>query len=257
MNGEVLKYFSLQGEFSLHEIINGLPGPGRMIGECSAAEFSATPTVEKFKENTSGARGIDLVIDQGTEGALSLTLHKVNTAQLELLLGGQTHLQDTTAVADELLVATPEVGQRLLLGAFDVASAVIKDSTPSTPKTLTVDVNYTIDPKTGTIDIIDLTTGGPFVGPLTKSFTPGTDITYVKMLTDTQREWWGRFNGINTLGTKPRMVYEWYRLQTSPASMQLINESRGEVVLSATVLSDTSKAVDDEFGLFGRAVILD
>lgn len=256
MNGEVLKYFSLQGEFSLHEIVNGQPGAGRMIGECSSAEYSATPTVEKFKENTSGARGVDLVIDQGTEGTLTLTLHKVNTAQLELLLGGESFAQDTDAVADALLVTTPEAGQRLLLGAFDVASVVIKDSTPTTPKTLTADVNYTVDPKSGSLDIIDLTTGGPFVGPLTKSFTPGA-VTYVKMLTDTQREWWGRFNGINTLGTKPRMVYEWYRLQTSPASMQLINESRGEVVLTGTVLSDTTKSVDDEFGLFGRAVILD
>lgn len=258
MNGEDLQYFSLQGEFSLHPIVNGQPGPGRFVGECSSIEYGATPTIEKFKENTTGLRGIGMVMDQGTEGELTVTMHNVNTDQLELILGGDIEAQSTTAVVDAPLVTTPAVGQRLLLGAFNVSSVVIKDSTPGTPLVLTPDVNYRVDVKTGTVDIIDLTTGGPFVGALTYSLTPGA-LNYIKLLTNTQREFWARFNGINTEAkpTKSRMVFEWYRFQASPSSIQMINESRGEVVLTGTLLADATKPGDGPFGPFGRAAIID
>ena len=257
MNGEDLNYWSLQGEFNLHEIVNGFPGAGFWLGDCSSIEYSATPETEKFKENHSGTRGTGYTQYNGTEAQLTITLHNANTKQLTLLLGGDTQAQDPAAVVDELLIATPVVGQMLLLGGLDVSAVVIKDSTPTTPKTLTAGVNYTINPKTGTLKIIDLTAGGPFVGPLTKSYTPGA-VTYVKMLTNTQRRWWARFNGLNTAQSLNDVwVGDWYQFETLPSSLQLINESRGEAVLTGTIYSDTTKPADGAWGQFGRMAIID
>lgn len=257
MNGEDLNYWSLQGEFNLHEIVSGMPGAGFWVGDCSSIEYSATPEIQKFKESHTGTRGTGLSLDQGAEAQLSITLHNVNTKQLTLLLGGDTQAQDTTAVVDELLIATPEVGQVLLLGALDVSAVVIKDSTPVTPKILTAGTNYTVNAKTGVVKIINLTTDGPFVGPLTKSFTPGV-VTYVKMLTNTQRQWWARFNGINTAqGLNHVWVGDWYKFETTPGSLQLINESRGEAVLTGTIYPDPTKQADDVWGLYGRMAIID
>lgn len=257
MNGEQLKYWSLQGTVDLMDRVGGMPVGGFWLGDCSSISYNAEPQEERFKENHSGFRTDGLVIAQGVEATLEITMHNINMRNLELMVAGDMVAQSTTAVTDKAVTgATPVVGQTFLLGSFDVTAVTIEDSTPVTPLTLTLGVNYTLDAKTGRGVITNLTTGGPFVGPLKASFTPGT-VSYVKMLTNTEREKWVHVTSKNTVNSQARMAFDFYRGKVAPTSLQLINESRGEGVLRCALLGDDTKDADGDLGVFGRAVILD
>ena len=258
MNGDNLKYWSLQGTVDLFDRVNGMPQAGRWLGDCSAIEFSADPQKTDFKESWSGSRTVGLSLYQGVEASLAITMHNISTKNLELMFAGDTVAQSTTAVVDQQMSgATPVVGDVYTLGVYDVTALTIEDSTPITPKPLTKDVNYTVDEKTGRVEIINLTTGGAFVGPLKWSGTPGT-VSYIKMLTNTAREKWIHIASKNTaVSGLPRMAFDFYLAKLLPVSFQFINEERGEAVLNCTVVGDPTKTVDGALGIFGRAVMLD
>lgn len=258
MNGETLKYWSLQGTVDLCERVNGMPLGGFWLGDCSSIQYNAEPQESKYKENHTGFRTDGLVIFQGIEASIEITLHNINSRNLELLGAGDLVAQSATAVIDKPLTgATPVVGQTFLLGSFDVSAVTITDSTPAAPKTLVLGTNYQLDPKTGRGVITDLTTGGPFVGPLLADFTPG-EVSYVKLLTNTERERWIHISSKNTVVQgMPRMAFDFYRAKMLPTSLQFINEERGEAVLRCNVLGDDTKPADGALGVFGRAVILD
>ncbi|MFT3758976.1 hypothetical protein [Thauera sp.] len=257
MNGQELKYWSLQGTVDFFNRVNGMPVGGNWLGDCSSIQFEPSPQKEDFKENHTGFRTVGLSMYQGVEATIAITMHNVNTTNWELILGGDKVAQDTTAVVDKELTPTAlAVGMTFLLGAFDVGAVTIEDSTPAGAKTLTLGTNYTLDAKTGRGQIIDLTAGGPFVGPLLGSFTPGADVSYIKMLSNTEREQWIHISGKNTaVQGMPRMAFDFYYAKVLPASMQFINESRGEAVLNCTVLGDPTKPADGDLGVFGRAVM--
>ena len=258
MNGEQLKYWSLQGTVDLFDRVNGEPRDGAWLGDCSSIEYNPEPQKEDFKENWSGARTVGLSMFQGVQATLAITMHNINSRNMELMFGGDLVAQAVDAVTDKVISgATPVVGQTFLLGAFDVNAVTIEDSTAGMPKTLTLGVNYTLEAKTGRGQLIELTTGGPFAGPLKASFTPGT-VKYVKMLTNTEREKWIHISSRNTAVVgQPRMAFDFYLAKLLPSSVQFINESRGEGVLNCTLLGDPTKQADGDLGIFGRAVMLD
>lgn len=258
MNGESRKYWSLQGTVDLFDRVNGMPQKGMWLGDCSSIEFNAEPQKEDFKESWSGSRTVGFTMFQGNEASLAITLHQMTSKTMELIFGGDLVAQDTDAIVDlQISGATPEVGDVCLLRHYDVTALTIEDSTPTTPKELTLNANYRVDAKTGRVEILDLTTGGPFVGPLKASFTPGA-VSYVKMLTNTEREKWVTISGRNTAVTgQPRMAFDFYTAKLLPSSFQFINESRGEAVLNCTIVGDPTKTADGDLGIFGRAVMLD
>lgn len=258
MNGDNRKYWSLQGTVDLFERVNGMPQAGMWLGDCSSIEYNAEPQKTDFKENWSGSRTTGLSMYQGVEASLAITLHQVTSKTFELLFGGDLVAQSTTVITDEVFTgATPAVGDIYLLGSYDASGIAIEDSTPTTPKTLTPGVNYSVDAKTGRLEIIDLATGGPFVGPLKKTLTPGT-VSYVKMLTNTEREKWIHITSKNTaVSGMPRMAFDFYLAKMVPSSFQFINEERGEAVLNCTIVGDPTKTADGALGIFGRAVMLD
>lgn len=257
MNGEDLKYWSLQGTIDLFERVNGLPMGGRWLGDVSSIEFEPSPQKTDYKENFSGNRTIGLSLYQGTEATIAITLHNLSTRNFELILAGDTVEQDSAAVVDAVIFpGTPKVGDTFLLGSYDVTSLTLKDSTTGTAKTLTAGTHFTVDTKTGRGIFTDVTSGGGFQGPILASFTPG-DVTYVKMLTNTEREKWIHISAKNTaVAGMPRMGIDFYKAKLLPSSLQFINEERGDAVLNATVLGDPEKEPDGDFGIFGRAVML-
>lgn len=258
MNGDTRRYWSLQGTVDLFDRVNGMPQTGMWLGDCSSIEYNAEPQKTDFKENWSGSRTIGLSMYQGVEASLAITMHQVSSKSLELLFGGDLVAQSTAAVVDKVISGTTlTVGDVYLLGAYDVSALTIEDSTPTTPITLTLNTHYRVDAKTGRVELLDVTTGGPLVGPLKASFTPGT-VSYVKMLTNTEREKWIHITSKNTAVTgMPRMAFDFYDAKLLPSSFQFINEERGEAVLNCTIIGDPTKTVDGDLGIFGRAVMLD
>ncbi|QDF95201.1 hypothetical protein CJ010_00850 [Azoarcus sp. DD4] len=253
MNGDELKYWSLQGTIDVMDRVAGEPMGGLWLGDCSSIEFTPNPTTETFKEHHSGNRNTGLSLYQGTEATLAITLHNISTDNMEFIFGGSKVAQDTDAVVSKTVTpATLLVGMTFLLGAYDLASVSLVDST-ATPVTLVAGTHYELDAKTGRGRLLSIT---GLTGPIKASFTPGT-VSYIKMLTDTEREKWIHITDKNTaVAGMPRMAFDFYLAKILPSSFQFINESQGEAVLNCNIVADPTKLVDGDLGQFGRAVML-
>lgn len=255
---DALRYASFQGRILLGERrSDGKPPLLRWVGDNSSAEFSFSPNVQRYRENWTGNRTTALTMTEELTASLNTTLLQINNRNLQLLLQGDEHNQDTDAVTGHVIADTlPVAGDIVLLGAFDLTNVVITDSSV-TPKTLELGTNYLLNAKAGQIEILDMDTDGPFVAPLKAAFTPG-EIKYVKMLTTSEKEWWLRVEGKNTaVAGHPQCIVDFYRWKSAPTTgMPMINPQRLEAQVQGELMIDDTKAVDDEFGQFGRMVLL-
>lgn len=257
---DVLEYFSGQGKLYLAQRrSNGTPGPLSWVGD-ALMEFGFTPNETKFKENWTGQRGDGLVLPGDTEANLTVTFLQFNNENFKIASRGEEVAQTVTPVTDRVIAETlPTVGQFLSLQAFNVSAVTVTDSTGS-PKTLTPDVNYRLHAKSGDIEILDLTTGGPFVAPLLADLTPGA-VDFIRMMSGTALEYWVKFVGVNTVpgATYKNVVAEFYRWSPPPSeSLSLIQDgqSRLESPIAGSLLADTTKTASDQFGYYGRLAMM-
>ena len=248
------EYVSLQGEIILHERdSSGNPLTGFWVGDANNATFKAETNETKYKENYSGKRATALTVENEIVTGFDFTFLQLHTKNLAELFRGEEVAQSTSAVTNKVISGdTLAVGDRLMLGAEEVSAVTIEDST-GTPKTLTAGTNYEIDLVTGRIKILDLTTGGPFVGPLKADFTPGASNS-VKLLTGVKKQFWLSLVGVNTVVSgQPKGVLDLYKFEFSlPAAFAVINDTRGEFAVSGSVLSDALKSASGALGQIGR-----
>lgn len=258
---DALEYFSGQGKIYLaRRLANGMPGNFRWVGD-ALLEFGFTPNETEFKENYTGQRGTALKLPGETAANLTVTFLQFNDQNFLIATRGEAVTQDTDAVTGRVIGAAPlAVGDVLSLGAFNVSAVSIEDSTAVTPKDLVADTNYTLDAKSGQIEIIDATTGGPFSGDIVAAFTPGA-VDFVKMMAGTGDEYWVRFVGLNTVpgATFKNVVADFYRWSPPPSdtlSLMQDGQSRLESPIAGSVLADSTKSATDEFGYFGRMAMM-
>ncbi|MFT3758429.1 hypothetical protein [Thauera sp.] len=253
----MLEYISGQGRFLVApRNINGMPGPMIWQGDAPSFEMMMEEDVYERKENYTGMRALAVRRTKEMKCNLSATLVQMDEDVAALLTRGEVITQAVTPIVDEPITHSaelPPLGAFLMLGAFDVSAVTIKDSTSGSPKTLEQDVNYILDAKGGTIEIVDLTENGPFVGPFTASYTPAA-VKAIKLLSAAEREYWVRFLGVNTAAEgNPRMVGDWYRVRWSPTTgFGFIQEETGEFPIEGGALADPTKKPDSNLGQFGR-----
>src|SRR5574340_383501 len=193
-------YFSGQGKlfFGLRSTA-GLPLALRWAGDVADYSFSAEPDVLEAKENWSGQRLTAVRIARELTMTMKGSLRQLNHDNIKLLTRGDTVAQTAGSVTNEAITPTTgtlEVGNVFIFAAQDVSAVTIKDSA-GTPKTLVADTDYVLDAKAGQIEILDVTTNGPFTLPLKADYTKAA-ISRVKMYTAANVEYWSRFVGVNT-----------------------------------------------------------
>jgi hypothetical protein len=238
---------------------SGNPLVMKYVGNAPNFSFSLEESVVEHKESTSGQRLTDLRLTTELKAGVAMTLEQLDADNLNLLLFGATAAQAATAVTGEAIQGSTSVavGDIYLLDSMNIAALVVKDSTGS-PKTLTSGTNYSADLKTGQIEILDLTTGGPFVGPLTCDYTRATATNITKLFGTAAQEYWLRFAGKNTaVSGSPEIIVDLYRVRLSPAAeVALINDEVAQFALEGSVLADDTKTAAGAFGQFGRIVLL-
>lgn len=256
----VLEYFSGQAKiYAGQRRSNGMPGPLRWVGD-ALMEFGFTPNETKFKENFTGQRGDGLVLPGDTEANLTVTFLQFNNENFAMASRGEEVAQDVDPVTGRVIAeALPNVGEFLSLQAFNVSAVTVTDSTGS-PKTLVADTNYRLHAKSGDVEILDLTTGGPYVAPLLAGLTPGA-VDFIRMMSGSAREYWIKAVGVNTVpgATFKNFVAEFYRWSPPPSeSLSLIQDgqSRLESPIAGSVIADTTKTASDEFGYYGRLAMM-
>ena len=255
-----MDYFSGQGKLYFGtRSAAGNPETFRWIGDVADFSFSAEPDILEAKENYSGNRQTVVRITRELKMSMKASLRQISADNLKLMLLGETVAQAGASVTDEVITPTTgtlAVGNVFLFAGQDVSAVTITDST-GTPKTLTADVNYTLNAKGGSIEILDVTTGGAFTLPLLADYTKAA-ATRVKMFTAANVEYWLRFEGLNTaVSGYPPVIVDIYRVRLDPVKdFGLINDDLGNFELSGSCLVDQTKTAVGDFGQFGRMIAL-
>lgn len=155
--------------------------------------------------------------------------------------GTLTEKNSVTPVTSKVLAgsATPVKDGRYDLGAMNVSVVTIRDSTSGTAKTLTAGTNYKLDAATGVITLLDITTGGPFVGPLKADYTPGA-FSEVKGMTTTSGFYALLFEGLNqATNKKEKRILG--KVTLPPASeLQFISDDAAKTTIEGSVLKDAN-----------------
>lgn len=256
-----MDYFSGQGKLYLGtRNVAGNPESMRWIGDVADFSFSAEPDVLEAKENYSGNRQTVVRINRELKMSMKASMRQISTENLKLMLLGDSVAQASGSVTDEVIsptTGTLAVGNVFLFAGQDVSAVTITDSTPVTPKTLTADTNYTLNANGGSIEILDVTTGGAFVLPLLADYTKAA-ATRVKMFTAANVEYWLRFEGLNTaVSGYPPVIVDIYRVRLDPVKdFGLINDDLGNFELAGSCLVDQTKTAVGDFGQFGRMIAL-
>ena len=244
------QYISLQGEFYLSKITNGVAGAMRHLGNVPEFELEIGAEILEHVESMTGKRTTDFTMVQTTSVSFSGQLEKIDKANLNYIVSGETSEVTTKTVADANL-GTVVVGQEIKLDGYNLSAVTFKDSTVGTPKTVSSD-DYTLDAKFGTVtfkDVSDLTM------PLLASYTTGA-VTHTTLAADFETEYELFFKGINTANGEHMAVRLWRTKKSPETTFPLIHEELGQYSISGQALSDVTKQNDATLGLYGHIVTI-
>jgi hypothetical protein len=219
---------------------NGTPDLMRWIGNTSDFTIAQQEDVIARDESYSGNRSPFRRQVKKVGAEISFTTDEYSKENLALAMRALTTVVAAgTAVTGYVLPSNAVVGSIFSIPARNVTAVTLKDSTGS-PKTLTLGTNYTLNAKTGTIELLDITAGGPFVQPFKVDYTPGA---YTKLagVSTPQQEYYIKFDGINTDSGLTEVV-EVFRVKISVAkALKWILDDYQDFQFDATALLDTTK----------------
>ena len=253
------QYFNGQGKIYIGtRDSNGKSLNMKYVGNAPEFKFMLDEKVLEHKESTSGQKLTDVRLTTELTASATMTLEQLDADNLNLLLFGAQVTQATTAVTAETIAgsSTLAVGNIYLLDSQNIADLVITDSTGS-PKTLTANTNYSVDLKSGMVTLLDVTTGGAFVGPLKAAYTRAGATVATKLFATAAVEYWVRFDGVNVaVSGSPKVILDLYRVRLSPTKeMGLITDEIGQFPLEGSILADDTKTQAGDFGQFGRMIL--
>lgn len=252
------QYIVGRGSAFVAKLTNGVPGTFMPLSNLKSFNFGFTTEQGEHNETETIQSMLDATWTTKKSGKVEAELENVNSNNAKILFAARINEVAASTVTGEVVAAAlPTVGGILTLARGKASSVVIKDSTSGTAKTLTAGVNYA--PRDGwmfgSADVLDVTTGGPFVAPLKADYSYGAQ-TRATLLTADDEEYAVRFEGIS-MATGERALYEFWRAKFSPADkMDLIGNEVSAPKSTISLLADTSKLNDGEFGQFGRITYL-
>lgn len=249
------QYLVLQGVVTAALVVGGVPGVFRDMADVSQLDIGFATEKGTHKEHRSGKRLEDFSWGKSTSGTVDMAVDSLHAQNIAMLFQGDVAELSGTLTAEPISVGAgvPAVGSILRIPHGNLSTVVITDSTGS-PKTLVANTNYKLDPDYGEIEILNTTTGGPFVGPLKAAAAYGAQ-TNMRLMTADAPEYWVRYKGLNPDGLK--VLVELYRWRPDPGDkLSLITDDVVPAALKGSVLADSTKEADAVLGQFGRVVYL-
>jgi len=233
---------------------NGNPQNLRYVGNVPELKFTLDVTTLEHKESWSGQNLTDKRIDTEKKASASMTLESIQKDNLALAFRGTIQTVSAgTAITGEVLgggSTAAAVGDILCFAKRNASAVVIKDSTGS-PKTLVLNTNYKLNAKGGHIELLDITTGGPYVQPFKADYTPGACVE-VGLLTAGSVEYYLRFEGLNTADANEPVIIDLYKVQFDPSKdFSMIMDDFAKFVLDGACMMDSARASNAALGQFG------
>lgn len=244
------QYISLQGEFYLSKITNGVAGAMRHLGNVPEFELEIGAEILEHVESMTGKRTTDFTMVQTTSVSFSGQLEKIDKENLNYIVSGET-TEVTTKTVTGADIGTVVAGQEIKLGGYNLSAVSFKDSTSGTP--VTVDpAKYTLDAKFGTVVFNDV---AGLAMPLVATYTTGA-VTHTTLAADFETEYELFFKGINTANGEHMAVRLWRTKKSPETTFPLIHEELGQYSISGQALSDVTKQSDATLGLYGHIVTI-
>jgi hypothetical protein len=230
------------------------PGGGapvlQWLGDVSKFTLTPKATTIDHRESYTGmnTRNGRIVTQNDLDAAM--TLEEVIADNLALGLWGTNASVQGGTVTAEVLPSGAVVGSLLALANPKVSSVVITDSSAS-PKTLVAGTNYSVNADQGSINILDITTGGPFTQPFKAAYTYAA-YTRVAVFNALAPARYLRYEGVNLQDGSPFGV-EIYIFKGNPLkTLELIGDKFQNLDIDGACLLDSTKPSDSVLGQFGR-----
>lgn len=246
-------YFSGQGRvYIASRDALGNPLAFKHVGNVPELSLELTTDTVEHKESRSGNRVVDQIITTGQKINLNLTLEEFNEKNFATALYGAANVVTGASVTAEALPTGLAIGDYAKLAHGKVSSLVIKDSAGS-PLTLVSGTDYEANLDTGMVKF--LTTPG--TQPYKADYTYASTMK-VNMFSQARKEYWLRFDGLNTAdGNKPCTI-DLYRVTLDPlSSLALITDTFAQFQLKGSGLYDDLKPNTGPLGKFGNLDFLD
>lgn len=232
---------------------SGNPLALRWVGNCPELKIGMSIDYIEHNESYTGQSQTDLKIVKTKSTTLNFTLEDWNKDNLALAINGTANsVAAGSAIVGETLngSTSPKVGEVYVAAKRNGTAIAVKDST-GTPKTLTKDTNYSIDPYSMTIEMLNTSTGGPFTGPLKVDYTPGA-MNEIAMFNAASTEYFLRFVGMNMADSGKNVTIDLYKVQLSPTTeLNMIAEDLAQLPMEGAALIDLLRPSNATLGQFG------
>lgn len=245
------EFFYGQGEISLAERdpTTGLPGKFTYVGDVSVLTSKLTTTQAKHIESNSGQRSLAASFTVEKSMTLDMTMHSLSAENLALAMRATVVNTPAGTVTAESLGATVLVGDRVYLANPGVSDLILTDSTPATPKTLQLGVDYSVDPKFGRINILNV---GSYVQPFKAAYSYAARKT-VAVFTAAQKYYALRYEGVDLANGNAPVIADYFKV--SPGVLQELQHITSGtdvagMAITGDVLLDDKKPGTDPLGQF-------
>ncbi|QNM94900.1 phage tail tube protein [Chitinimonas koreensis] len=245
------KLYNGQGSLIAAIAINGVAGKFFELGNLEKLEVTLKRTATPIKETQTGQGGTLRTDYHSPEIEIAADLHNFNQANAKLLLKSAGKAMPAKTVTGETLLDDLIAGDIVRLKGVNVSSVVIKDSA-SSPATLDPGEHYISTPQ-GSVKFLDVT---GFTQPFKADYAQAAS-TSMTILSGNEVELWLSFEGLNRAENMEPVLVDFYRCQTDLLEkITLLTETSTTFPLKASVLLDPTKQQDDEYGYFGRVVMI-
>lgn len=230
----------------------GLPKGGFDLGEAPAFNINQQAPAVEMNTTRDASRGVAFRMSQNKAANLSIELQTLSDFNLSLLTSGEwTEAAAGSPVVDWVAPTGLLVGQVIKVPANNLSAVSVEDSTGS-PVTLPAG-QYELDAVAGTIRLLDITTGGPYVQPFKVSYTPGA-IKTLGAFKGADKEWTVQFNGTNAVDGS-RAIVEVYRYRFATEGQIAIKQTEfGTWQLNGSILLDTTRQPSAAGGQYYKLV---
>lgn len=247
------EYYSGQGVVLLAEKdgTTGNPLGFTHVGNVSALSLAISVSEFSHRENTTGARGVDLVIPNETNVEVNATFESIVQPNLALTVFG-----DTTAVASGSIsqgVYTAKLGKIFDLGYIKVASVVVMNSAETV--TYEVDKNYNVNLDAGSIEVFPTATqtANSAVNNIADDDELHISFNYaaheiLNALTQSAPQRWLRFEGLNTAKSNQPVIVNVFKFSLSPLEeLALINDEIAQMSVTGNALADQTRVTGSKY----------
>lgn len=236
------------GIVTFYPLTAGVAGGGFDLGEAPVFKASQAAPSREINTSRSSDRGVAFRWAQSKSASLEIQLKTLSDFTRALLLSGSwTEAAAGTAVTGWVAPTGLQVGQVIKLPAENVSAVSVVDSTGS-PKTLAVG-QYSLDALAGTIKLLDITTGGPYVQPFKVNYTPGA-IKTLGALKAPDQEFRVVMSGTNAVNGK-QGVFVGYRFRgAAEGDADYISEEEGTFTIRGSLLKDETRLASSAGGQY-------